>query len=116
MGKPSSQAEQKAKVTLNSGKSIVLKRFTIKLKNQAIEAAGAKCGENTPAQLFQSLVADEALKLMIDTVDGKPLDAVSREDLDTFLSFDEYQSLASVVGDFLGTVQKKPKIELIMQE
>jgi hypothetical protein len=104
------------KVSLDSGKVVVLREMTIKVKNQTVEATAARVGANASAQAFQSLLQDEMLKILLVSINGKTPSGVDREDLDALFSFSEYQQLLQVMGEIIGgggEAAKKPKIELL---
>lgn len=106
------------KVSLDSGKYVVLREFTVKLKNQAVEAAGLRTSSASSGKAFEATLQDEILKVLIVSVNGQSLKAAEREDLDTILTYSEYQQLMMAVGDVMGGMEqiKKPKIEMITSD
>jgi hypothetical protein len=104
------------KVTCDSGKVVVLRELTVKIKNQAMEAASGRATTTTHSLGFSGLMMDEILKHLIVSVDGKAPSPVEREDLDSFLTYSEYQALTQVMQEMMGGTEaaKKPKIEMVI--
>lgn len=107
---------QQYKVTLDTGKTALVKDMTVKMKNQAVEAAGLRAGESASATAFSSMLQDEVLRLLLISVDGNVLSGVQKEDLDSVFTYVEYQQLMLCLKDIMGVseVAKKPKIEIVI--
>jgi hypothetical protein len=88
------------KVTLSTGKVVLLKPMKIKYQNLAIQAVGKKAGDNQ--NLAGALIQTELLKILITQVDGKPLNPKEMEDLDSVFDYNEYQQLLKVLNKLAG--------------
>lgn len=92
------------KVTLSTGKVVLLKPMKIKYQNLAIQAVGKKAGDNQ--NLAGALIQTELLKILISQVDGKALDPKQMEDLDAIFEYAEYQQLLKVLNKLAGGEQE----------
>lgn len=98
------------KVTLSSGKEVLLRALKIKHQRLAAEAASGQAGNNATVLGIQML--EEILKLLVLQVDGKTPEPAALEDLDNIFSYPEYQELLKVVGQLMGE-NGTPKMEVV---
>jgi hypothetical protein len=83
------------KVTLSSGKVILLRELKIRHQEMAVKAASPNAGGD--ANLLSLLAQKELLKQLIMQINGQPVKAVQLEDLDSLFSFREYAELSFVL-------------------
>lgn len=106
-------AEGVYKVTLSTGKIVLLREMKIKHRSLAIQAASprSKGDQNLLAVNGQ----EELLKMLIAQVDGKDLRASDLEDLDSLFSMKEFGQLMHVMGQLMGDDGDlgKPQIEIV---
>lgn len=88
------------KITLATGKVVLMQEMKIKYQNLAIKAVSKLAGDNT-AQLG-NLVSQEIMKHLIVNVDDKPMGYKDLEDLDSVFSFAEYTQLQQVFQKLYG--------------
>lgn len=100
-------ADVRLKVTLSSGRTVVLKKFKIKHQRKAVEVAGLKAGDNHA--LLGVLVQDELLKVLIDMIDDKPVERSKLEMIDDIFEVEEYRELMKVVEEAVGGNAKSPR-------
>jgi hypothetical protein len=94
------KVETAVKVTLSTGKVVVMRQMKIRHQTLAAQAVGKKAGDNTMAMVM--MMQQELIKLLVISIDGRALTGAEREDLDSFLDFPEFQQLQSVVGQMMG--------------
>lgn len=100
------------KATLSSGKQVVLRKLTVGLRRQAVEAAGKTAGTNQA--LLGLDTQDEMIKILLHSIDGKKVNRAELETtMDDQFSMDEYNELMLVLEDVAGTQVKKPKLEMV---
>lgn len=102
-----------SKVTLSSGKVVLLREVQIKHTDLAAQAAAQRAGDN--ANLLMVYMQKEFLKLLICKIDDKIPTMAELENLDDLFSFVEYGQLSSVIkkltgGDDMG---KPPTVDLV---
>lgn len=98
---------ESVKVTLSTGKEVLLRKLQIRHIQMAERASGGNQG---------MAFAVEVLKQLIIKVDGKAPKPVELEDLDGLFEVDEFVQLGSVVGKFAGGATQEPKVETIFGE
>ena len=105
------------KVTLSTGKVVVLTKLLIETKNNAVQAAAQRLPADSPQAVFNTIMGDELLRLLIISVNGKEIDSVSRENIDSILEFSEYTEISEVVGGMIsaGESKKKPIVEMMLE-
>jgi hypothetical protein len=100
------------KFTLGSGKVIYLREPTIGDTEKAAQIAGKKAGIDN--QLYCGvLVQKEMVKLLLVAIDEKSLSIIDKEQLETFLTYKEYnqtlQAIKMVLGDDDQNLQLTPE-------
>lgn len=104
-------AEQVTKVTLSSGKVVLLRDFKIRHQELAAKAVGPRGSEN---QSYQNiLMQNELIKILtvrVDAADVKPTDS-----LDDLFTMAEYQQICKVVMKLSGGDEASvaPLIEVV---
>lgn len=99
------------KVTLSSGKEVLLREFKIKHQRLAAQAAGGKSGDNV--NVLGVNMAEEILKLLCVQTDGVSPTPVQLEDLDSLFSYQEYNELLKVISKLMGVNAPDPKMEVV---
>jgi hypothetical protein len=101
------------KVTLSTQKVVLLRVMKISdTENAAQQVAKRADGDSS---LMQVMMQKALLQSLLVSIDGKALNALEREDLDSILSMGEYTQLLKVVGKLAGgdDAGKEPQIELV---
>ena len=106
-------AKQVVKVTLSSGKVVLLHELKISHVENAAQAVAPRA--NGDANVLQFLMQKAILQGVLFQIDGKDVTAIEREDMDSLFSMAEYAQLLSVItkmsgGDDLG---KSPRLEIV---
>lgn len=101
-------AEMVHKVTLSTGKEVLLREMKIKHQNLAIKAASKQAGDSNT--LLASLMQQEIIKQLIFQIDGKQVSGKEMENLDEVFTYSEFGQIAQVIqklmgGDSLGEFQ-----------
>lgn len=96
------KTENAVRVTLSSGKVVMLREMKIKHQTLASRAAGSKPGVGENSLLMGTLMQQELMKILLINIDGVVPSATERESLDDLLTFAEYQQLSKVVGKLMG--------------
>ena len=104
-------SEMVHKVTLSSAKEVLLREFKIKHQRLAAQAAAGKAGDNPT--VLGVIMAEEILKLLLVQIDGKPVETVKLEDLDSLFSYTDYNQLTQVIGSLMGGEVDAPKTEVV---
>ena len=99
------------KVTLGSGKVVMIQDMQIKHEELAAKAVAKAAGEN-PA-LMAMLMQNEIIKMLIVSIDGKQITALDREQLSKMLTYGDFVQLRKVVAKLMGGDEADPKIELV---
>ena len=99
------------KVTLNSGKVVLLRDFKIKHQRLAAQAAAGKGGDNS--NVLGILMAEEILKMLLFQIDGVAVEPAKLEDLDSIFTYPEYGQLLQVITELMGGAVDAPKMELV---
>jgi hypothetical protein len=89
-----------SKVTLGSGKVVLLREMKIKHQEQAALLAAPKSGDNNT--LLALHMQKELLKLLIVQIDGKDVKPAALENLDDVFSMMEYGQLLKVMRQLMG--------------
>lgn len=100
------------KVTLGSGKVVLLRDMKLQYEDLALQAAGTSHGKNEALQAkrFQ----DELLKILIVEVDGKKLSHTELEKLDKVFSYKDIVQLRKVMTQLVGDEgDADPKLEVV---
>lgn len=98
------------KVTLATGKIVLLQEMKLKFEDLAIQAVGDKAGKNE--LLSGKMMQDELMKILIVEIDGERPKAVDREDLSKLLTYTEITSLRKVMQKMMGD-GGDPKLETV---
>ena len=105
--------DNRYKVELSTGKTVVLMEFKIKDKNLAAQAAAAQ-GVSGSGPAVDAIMQDEVLKIILESIGGKKLEPHEKENLDNLFSYSEYQELMVPIAEMLGTTKtKKPKVTIL---
>lgn len=89
------------KVTLFSGKVVVLRELRVRHQEQAAQIAASQSDGNHT--LLQLKMNKELLKLLIVSIDGKTPKPIELEDLDNLFSFKEAAQLYHVLNQLAGS-------------
>jgi hypothetical protein len=99
------------KVTLGSGKIVLIRDMKIKHQELAAKALGSRFADAPIAQ--QVGMQNELLKILIAEVDGKPFK--SSDNLDDVLTMQEYNQCMKVVAKLGGASgSEDPLIEVVL--
>lgn len=104
---------QVTKVTLSSGKVVLLSEIKISIVEQAAQQVAPRA--NGDANVLQFLMQKAMLQGVLYKINDKDVTAIEREDMDSLFTMAEYSQLLSVItkmsgGDDLG---KQPKLEIV---
>lgn len=101
-------------MTLSTGKKVVLRKLTVGLRNDAVEAASLT--SNTEAVL-NLRTQSEMLKILLVKIDGKEQERSkleSKEYYEGLFTMQETNELMLVLQEMAGTENvKKPKLEIV---
>ena len=100
----------KVKVTLDTGKEIILRPLDIRTQRMAVQAA-SRAGGGDPI-LTQYLTQEEIFKQLLCEVDGKAPTEAQKETLDDLFTVGEYAQAIMALDEMVGKVGK-PKLEAI---
>jgi hypothetical protein len=105
--------KQATKVTLSSGKIVLLRE--LKISDTELAAQEVASRANGDQLLMQVFMQKALLKNLLLQVDGKTVDAVEREDLDSLFTAAEYGQLISVMNKLSGgdDAKKEPGLEVV---
>ena len=95
------------KVTLSSGKVVILKELKISHTELAAQAAAPRSGDNT--QVLQLMMQKELVKILLLKIDEHEPTPNEKEDMDNLFTFQEYGQVASVIGQMSGSGDKVGK-------
>lgn len=99
-------------VTLSTGKKVIMREMTIKIQNLAAKAVGKAADDNK--LLAASLMAQEMVKQLIISIDGKTLTGLEKEKLDEVLNYKEFQQVLKVVEKISdGDAEGEPSMEIV---
>lgn len=101
------------KVTLSSGKVVLLKEMKIRHQELAIAAAAPKAGDNQALLAFN--VQKELLKILVVNINGQDKKPIELEKLDDVFSMSEYLQLLKVMSKLMGddSDMGKSQIEVV---
>jgi hypothetical protein len=100
------------KVTLSSGKVVILKKMLIKHQEQAALLVGDRANDN--GVVFSMLMQKELLKLLLHSVNGVELKDADKQVLDDHFDIEEYYQISGVIGKLTGNDNKgKPILEVV---
>lgn len=88
------------KITLSTGKVVLLREMKIKYQELAIKAVGNKAGDNQ--MLFASMVQKELLKILIFQINESKVGDIELADLDKVFSFGEFSQVNRAVEKVVG--------------
>lgn len=100
MKKENQAPEAVHKVTLSSGKVVLVREMKIKYQDLAMKAVGKKADDNQ--MLFASLMQKELMKILILQIEGKTIDKAEIENLDDLFSFQEYTQMSQFMNQVMG--------------
>lgn len=105
-----------AKVTLSTGKVVILREMQIDDTEQAAAIVAPRADGDM--NLLQIFMQKEILKRVLISIDDKKLSANEKEDLKSVLNMTEYGQLMKVIGEMSGGADagKKPKMEIVSQD
>lgn len=98
------------KVTLSSGKVVLLKDLELADEELASQLASQKTGDNTTSYAYALL--NELTKLLIIKINDKEYKGVSKSTAHKDLSYQEFMQLRTVVGKLMGGTSEAPKLEI----
>lgn len=93
-----------ARITLSTGKIVLIRVLQIKHMEQAEQLAGAIAGMK---------FIKEMIKLLVVKIDDKMIKPAQLENLDALFSIKEYMEVTQVVGNFIGAETKAPQVETV---
>ncbi len=100
------------KVTLGSGKIVLLRDITLKHEEMAAQSVGDKAGDSSTLMAY--FMQNEMLKQIVIKVNDHELTANDRETIDKFLDYGELIQVRKVVGKLTGENKAaEPKIEQV---
>ena len=105
-------AKTVVKVTLSSGKVVLLNEMKISHQELAAQEVAAKA--NGDSNLLQFFMQKALVKMLIVRINDKPISKADLENLDDLLNVQEYSQVTKVMGELLGGNDlKKPQIEVM---
>lgn len=101
------------RVTLSSGKTVLIREFTMKHQELAIKATGNRAGGNELLQKYY--MQAELTKQLIVQINDKDVDKVAMEDVTSLFTPVEYNQIQLAVQQIsgLGEDIQTPKLEII---
>lgn len=105
------------KVTLPSGKVVLLREMKVRFEDLALKSVGNKAGKNE--MYSQKLVGDEMLKLLLISVDGKKPAPLELENIDEMFAYRDIIALRKVVHKITGAEEGETQaldIEMVKSE
>lgn len=102
----------KYKLTLSTGKTVVMRQMRIKDYHNSAGVAGVRAPGNNA--LMSMTMQDEILKSLLEKINDKALTAAEKEDLDALFEVSEYHQLQKHVEEALGK-NVAPKVEIIQE-
>lgn len=105
------QAKQKVvKVTLSSGKIVLLNEMKISTSEKAAEMVAQRAGDSQ--NLMIMLMPKALLQLLLYKVDDKDIGMNERNNMDSLFSVVEYNQLLKVVGKMNGGGEEKGEAQV----
>lgn len=98
------------KVTLSSGKVVLVRDPKIKHQTLAAKAAAPKAGDNNT--LLAMYIQQELVKILVAEIDGKAPSLQAMEDLDSIFSVKEYAEMGQVLGKLAGVDDQMGKFQI----
>ena len=95
---------------LSSGRIVLLRSLKVSHYKKAVEAASVRAGNNQTMLAMHS--QDEVLKFLLYSIDGKQLDAVQKEQIDTLFDPTEYRQIMIVIEEMVGKAER-PKVKMV---
>lgn len=102
--------EKVVKVTLTSGKVVLLKEMKISTSEKAAEMVAQRAGDSQ--NLLIMLMPKALLQLLLFQVDDKPIGLTERNNLDHLFNVIEYNQLLTVVGKMNGAGVEKGEAQV----
>lgn len=100
-----------AKVTLSSGKVVLLHEMKMKYEELAIRAVGNRAGKDE--MLAGKMMQDELMKILLIECDGKKLGGLEKENLESLFSYKDIIEIRKAVQELMGVNEvQTPKLEL----
>lgn len=99
------------KVTLSTGRVVILKELEMRDDENATLLAAKKAGDSPLA--FSIFMLTELTKILVLEIDGKKLTAQDKLQIDKTLSRQEFQEVRQVVGKLMGDPSTLPTIEAV---
>jgi hypothetical protein len=99
------------KITLPTGKVVLLKDIEMRDEEFAARAAAKKSGDSAMGMGYA--MHNELLKVLIVEVDGKKLSASDKEQLGKFLSYKEFVMVRKVLEKLMGETEAEPTVEFV---
>ena len=105
------EQEMVHKVTLSSGKVVLVRDFKIKHRKLATQAIGhAKVNELTAGVSMM----DEYVKMLVCKINDKIPSATEMQDLDSIFSYKEYMQVSNFISNMAGLEEiQSPKTEMV---
>ena len=102
--------ERKVKVTLSTGKVVLLNEMKISTSEKAAEMVAQRAGDSQ--NLMIMLMPKALLQLLISHVDDKPVGMTERNNMDSLFTVLEYNQLLKVVGKMNGGGDEKGEAQV----
>lgn len=97
------------KVTLSTGKIVLLREPKIADSEACAQVAGKGAGDNEA--LLSIRLQKELVKRLLVEVDGKALSMAQKEMIDDVFTMNEYNQVRKVITKFMGDEGNEPTIE-----
>ena len=98
------------KITLATGKVVILRDMEIQFEDMAIQAVGDKAGKNEV--LFGKMMQDELLKILLMEIDGEALTGSQKESFKKLLTYREIAQIRKAMQQIMGDPEG-PKLETV---
>jgi hypothetical protein len=98
--KKSPAGEPVYKITLSTGKVVLLREMKIKYQEQATMLAAKKAGDSELSA--SAAMQSELLKILLVQVDGRVPSVVERENLDNLFTYPEYLQISRAIQKVCG--------------
>lgn len=109
----SESKQQGFKVTLSTGKTVLIREPKIKHRELAAQAVGARA--NGDQFVFVMLMSQELIRQLIAAVNDKPVSAKDLMVIDDVFSMKEYAQIEKVVKTIMGDDEgnSTPQVEMV---